>query len=77
MKHGRGSDIFANGDVYTGNYAYGKPDGKGVYKWKNGSIYTGEFKEGMKHGRGEWKKVANSSKCNRFEGMYSFDKKNG
>ena len=31
----------------------------------------------MKHGRGEWKKVANSSKCNRFEGMYSFDKKNG
>lgn len=31
----------------------------------------------MKHGRGEWKKVANSSKCNRFEGMYSYDKKNG
>ena len=26
---------------------------------------------------GEWKKVANSSKCNRFEGLYSFDKKNG
>ena len=77
LKHGKGSDIFANGDVYTGNYAFGKADGKGVYKWKNGSLYQGEFMEGMKHGRGEWKKVANSSKCNRFEGMYSYDKKNG
>ena len=61
MKHGKGTDIFANGDCYTGNYAFGKADGKGVYKWKNGSIYSGEFKEGMKHGRGEWKKVANST----------------
>ena len=44
---------------------------------ENGSIYSGEFKEGMKHGRGEWKKVANSTKCNRFEGFYAYDKKNG
>jgi hypothetical protein len=77
LKHGKGTDIFANGDCYTGNYAFGKADGKGVYKWKNGSIYSGEFKEGMKHGKGEWKKVANSTKCNRFEGFYAFDKKNG
>ena len=51
MKHGKGTDIFANGDCYTGNYAFGKADGKGVYKWKNGSIYSEEFKERMKHGR--------------------------
>lgn len=48
-----------------------------MYKWKNGSIYTGDFKEGMKHGKGEWKKVLNNPKCNRFEGEYQFDKKNG
>lgn len=31
----------------------------------------------MKNGKGEWKKKANASKCNKFEGFYSFDKKNG
>lgn len=31
----------------------------------------------MKDGRGEWKKVANSTRCNRFEGVYVDDKKNG
>lgn len=31
----------------------------------------------MKHGKGEWKKIANNPKCNKFEGEYQFDKKNG
>lgn len=31
----------------------------------------------MKHGKGEWKKIANNPKCNKFEGDYQFDKKNG
>jgi hypothetical protein len=31
----------------------------------------------MKHGRGEWRKVSNNPKCNKFEGEYKFDKKNG
>jgi len=57
LKHGKGTDIFANGDVYSGNYAFGKPEGQGVYKWKNGSVYQGEFKEGLKNGYGEWKKI--------------------
>ena len=70
MKHGKGSDIFANGDSYSGEYKAGRPDGKGVYKWKNGSIYTGDFKDGMKHGRGDWRKVSNNPKCNKFEGEY-------
>ena len=69
--------MFAKGDVYTGNYAFGKPDGAGVYKWKNGSLYTGEFKDGLKHGYGDWKKWSNGGKTNSFEGQYEFDKKNG
>lgn len=37
MKHGKGSDIFANGDKYNGDYRNGKPFGQGVYTWSNGS----------------------------------------
>ena len=29
LKHGTGSDIFINGDVYSGDYVNGKPEGKG------------------------------------------------
>ncbi len=55
MKHGQGTDIFSNGDMYTGEYKDGKPEGKGQYTWKNGSFYIGEFKNGLKHGKGRWK----------------------
>ena len=61
MKHGRGADIFANGDTYNGEYRNGKPHGKGVYTWKNGSHYEGEFKNGLKHGKGKWKKYIQPS----------------
>jgi hypothetical protein len=29
MKNGKGTDFFANGDKYTGNYKSGKPNGYG------------------------------------------------
>ena len=60
MKHGQGTDMFANGDVYTGQYSEGKPHGFGQYKWKNTSIYVGQFESGMKHGKGKWRKRANA-----------------
>ena len=66
MKHGQGTDYFANGDAYKGDYCLGKPEGQGTYTWRNGSVYIGTFKEGMKHGLGEWKKDSNSETCNRF-----------
>lgn len=77
MKHGRGSDIFANGDTYTGQYYKGKPDGQGEYKWKNGSLYSGQFKNGLKHGKGKWRKGGNSPATNNYEGDYFMDKKHG
>lgn len=58
MRHGSGTDFFANGDVYIGQYQDGKPSGHGQYKWKNGNTYNGEFKSGMKHGKGKWKKMS-------------------
>jgi len=56
MKHGKGVDIFANGDTYNGMYKDGKPHGEGKYVWSNGSYYEGSFKNGLKHGFGKWKK---------------------
>lgn len=29
LKHGIGTESFANGDIYNGNYLEGKPDGYG------------------------------------------------
>ncbi len=41
MKHGKGTDFFANGDKYSGQYRHGKPQGTGVYTWPNGSYFEG------------------------------------
>jgi hypothetical protein len=43
MKHGKGTDFFANGDKFTGFYNLGKPEGFGYYYWIEGSTYEGEF----------------------------------
>lgn len=58
MRDGNGTDFFANGDVYTGEYKNGNPEGVGMYKWANENTYKGEFKNGMKHGKGRWRKAA-------------------
>jgi hypothetical protein len=41
LKHGKGFETFLNGDVYEGNYKFGKPDGIGKYTWHEGVIYEG------------------------------------
>jgi hypothetical protein len=33
-----------------GEYAYGKAEGYGQYRWTNGNIYSGQFYNGMKNG---------------------------
>ena len=70
MRHGQGSDTFANGDVYLGEYNYGKANGYGQYKWANGNTYSGIFVEGMKEGKGVWKKSAADEQTNMYEGEY-------
>lgn len=54
-KHGRGKEVFANGDVYEGDFADGRREGTGVYAYSNGNVYTGEWKEGGVHGKGAMK----------------------
>ena len=48
--------MFANGDVYLGEYRYGVAEGVGQYRWANGNVYSGIFKQGKKQGKGVWKK---------------------
>lgn len=74
LKHGKGTDIFANGDIYVGEYKNGKPDGDGTYTWSNGATYVGQFKLGMKHGYGKWRKSADNP-TNIYEGYYFENKK--
>jgi MORN repeat len=51
--HGKGLLKKVNkGEVYEGNFEFGKPDGLGKLTYKNGSYYEGEFSEGKKHGKG-------------------------
>lgn len=76
MKHGTGTDIFANNDSYTGEYKDGKPHGKGQYTWETGATYVGDFFSGMKHGKGKWRS-SKDLKCNIYEGDYTSDKKCG
>ena len=88
LKHGRGTDLFANGDKYSGEYFKGKPHGEGQYVWVNGSYYEGEFREGLKCGKGKWKKFLHSDHSSAgkkesgpqflyYEGDYLNDKKHG
>lgn len=76
MKHGNGTDIFSNGDIYIGHYKDGKPDGYGQYIWSNGSSYVGYFKDGFKHGKGKWK-MSKGTVSNTYEGEYYNDVKQG
>jgi len=42
--------------MYLGEYAYGRAEGYGMFKWASGHVYSGIFKDGMKDGKGHWKK---------------------
>jgi hypothetical protein len=53
-------------DTYVGDFAKGRPDGKGVYTWQSGAHLEGNFKEGKAHGSG----VYLSAKSVRYEGQF-------
>ena len=41
LKNGIGKLTISNGDVYEGEWAYGKKTGRGVYSFKNKEKYEG------------------------------------
>lgn len=70
--NGQGKAKMSNGDTYTGTFADGNIDGKGVYKWgaRNGRYYEGEFRNGKQDGHGVYKE-ANGKVI--YEGEYKDD----
>ena len=64
MAQGKGEAKGA--DTYGGNFAKGRPDGKGVYTWESGARLDGSFKQGKAHGPG----VYVSAKGARYEGQF-------
>lgn len=51
-QNGKGTYLFANGNVYVGSFQQGKPDGFGKIKYADGVIYEGEIQSGYMHGNG-------------------------
>jgi hypothetical protein len=43
---------FNNGDLYSGDWKFGKFDGIGKLTHQNKDYYEGSFKQGLKSGRG-------------------------
>ena len=46
MANGQGTETYANGDTYTGEYKDGQRNGQGTMTDANGTKRTGEFKDG-------------------------------
>jgi hypothetical protein len=51
-KHGRGTQIWADGRKYEGDWDHDNPNGRGTFTWPNGDRYKGEFRMNQRHGRG-------------------------
>ena len=58
---------FSNGDIYTGEFNYGKPNGKGAFTYGNGDSYSGTVAEGQRHGSGTYTSAAG----NKYVGQFS------
>ena len=70
---------FSNGDIYTGEFNYGKPNGKGAFSYGNGDTYSGTVAEGQRHGSGTYTSAAGDKYVGQFSegkfegvGTYSF-----
>ena len=63
-----------NGDIYEGDFANGKYQGKGKLSLKGGEYYIGEFKEGLM----KWKTQLFSKEWKiLYDGNFSNNKYNG
>lgn len=70
---GMGKLTMADGTIYSGAFAEGKPNGRGVEILPDGGKYIGEFINGEKEGIGEY----TSADGTRLKGMWNNGKLNG
>ncbi len=50
--HGKGCYRYSNGDVYSGEFSFGRLSGKGKLTYKSGGYFDGEFNDGLQNGEG-------------------------
>ena len=73
-QNGQGTQTWADGDIYQGQWKNGKKDGQGTYTWKDRNKYQGQWKNGKKDGQGTYTfangdKYAGDFKNNIFDGQ--------
>ena len=73
IPHGRGVQLYNNGDKYYGNFKKGKKDGVGVFFFKNGTKYLGEWKKNKMEGYG----IYYFSTGAKYEGYFKANQRNG
>ncbi|CAN8234118.1 unnamed protein product [Cochlearia groenlandica] len=66
-----------NGDLYTGTFSGGFPNGSGKYLWRDGCMYEGEWKRGKAYGKGKFSWPSGATyegefKSGRMEGFGTF-----
>ncbi len=72
--HGKGKEVWDNGNTYEGNYVNDLKEGKGIYTWSSGNTYNGEYKNNLREGQGvfTWKESGD-----RYEGEYLAGERHG
>ena len=55
---GRGTMVYASGDMYEGQWRGGKRHGHGKMTYATGDVHVGQYVEGRKHGRGKGNSAA-------------------
>lgn len=72
--HGKGKEVWDNGNTYEGNYVNDLKEGKGIYTWSSGNTYNGEYKNNLREGKGifTWKESGD-----RYEGEYLAGERHG
>ena len=73
VRSGKGRYVWANGDVYEGEWKNDMPDGEGLLTLKDGSRYRGQFVKGKEEGKG----VLVDKDGIRYEGFFKQGRKHG
>lgn len=80
--HGRGEEIWKNGEKYQGEYYKSLRHGKGIFTWQDGSSYGGDFKNNTIEGFGTYiwsggRRYTGQWKNNKMHGLGKFTWEDG
>lgn len=67
MRHGQGTQYFANGEVYCGGFCNNERHGWGRMEFLDGSVFEGSWARGRRHGAG---RVVNKNEDVVFDGTF-------